>query len=54
MATKQELKEKYSAPALGNFANREEYLEAKHAWVEANPGQYKEICEAPHGEIDNG
>lgn len=45
--TKNELKDLYGAPKEEDFETKEEYLEAKFLWTEANPDQYEEILAAP-------
>jgi len=45
--TKDELKEQYSAPKEEDFETKEEYSNAKIAWVASNPDEYQEILNAP-------
>ena len=47
LVTKEELKEQYSAPKEEGFEAKEEYLNAKIAWVTSNPDEYQEILNAP-------
>jgi hypothetical protein len=46
LVTKEELKEQYSAPKEEGFETKEEYLNAKIAWVASNPDEYQEILNA--------